>query len=458
MPFIDSTYCSLPSVFYEQQSPQPVAQPEMVIWNTALAAELGLEEDVSLYAGAAFPETLSPISQAYAGHQFGHFTMLGDGRALLLGEVLDKAGRRFDVQLKGSGRTHFSRGGDGRAALEPMLREYVISEAMHGLGIPTTRSLCVVGTGEPVYRETPLPGAILTRIASSHLRVGTFEFAASYQDERALQALLRFAIDRHDAGCESVQAFFQGVIERQASLVAKWMAVGFVHGVMNTDNVTISGETIDYGPCAFMDRYDPETVFSSIDQQGRYAYGNQPQITHWNMAVLASALLEVMDDEEGAAEEMAKECLDRFPLLFRAAWQKEMNAKLGLDSLREGDDQLVGDLLNLMQAHELDYTQTFLKLDPAVALPGFEDWHVDWTKRMVGEEDVWGKMRQHNPAVIPRNHLVEAALNAAGEGNLKPVEQLVDLLSDPYNRERDYGALGEAPAKGATGYKTFCGT
>ncbi|MDF3129675.1 YdiU family protein [Kiritimatiellaeota bacterium B1221] len=458
MPISQQTYLNLPPELYQLQEPQPVSDPKMVIWNHSLGEEWGLGEDVALFAGNAVPASLTPLAQAYAGHQFGHFTMLGDGRAVLLGEAEKGGGERVDVQLKGSGRTRYSRGGDGRAALEPMLREYLISEAMHALGIPTTRSLCVVSTGEKVYREEVLPGAILTRLASSHLRVGTFEFAAGFRPPEELSALLRYAMDRHDPACETGADFFQGVIDRQASLVAKWMAVGFVHGVMNTDNVAISGETIDYGPCAFMDRYDPETVFSSIDQQGRYAYGNQPQITHWNLAVLASALLPLFDEEEEAAEAIARECLDRFPQIFRAVWQKEMNEKLGLSSLQVGDDQLVGDLLNRMHEGQMDYTNTFRDLHPEHPLTGLEDWHQEWVKRLAGEEGVMGRMQAHNPAVIPRNQQVEAALHAAGEGEMSHFHSLLDLLKDPYNRKQDFGELAVTPPKDAPAYKTFCGT
>ena len=458
MPFTDQSTLNLPEGFYARQHPQPVRSPEMVLWNGDLAADLGLEKDLGLYAGNCVPESLNPIAQAYAGHQFGHFTMLGDGRAILLGEAVDREGGVWDVQLKGSGRTPFSRGGDGRAALEPMLREYLISEAMVALGIPSTRSLCVVASGESVMRESALPGAILTRVASSHLRVGTFEYAASYQGEEALGSLLRFAVKRHDPNCERAIDFFQGVLERQASLVAKWMAVGFVHGVMNTDNVAISGETIDYGPCAFMDRYDPDTVFSSIDQQGRYAYANQPQICHWNLAVLAGALLPLFDAEEEAAEQRARECLDRFPACFRSCWQQAMNAKLGLSTVRAGDEQLVGELLERMHQTQADYTRTFYDLDPAAPLSGFEDWHRKWERRLEGERDPLRRMTENNPAVIPRNHQVEAALNAAGRGDMQPFQRLMDLLSDPYNRGRDYGALALPPPPDAPVYRTYCGT
>ncbi|MGA0333579.1 MAG: protein adenylyltransferase SelO [Kiritimatiellia bacterium] len=458
MPFADLSYLQLPESFYRFQYPVPVKQPELIYWNQPLAEELGLEPDLQLYAGNRIPEDLTPISQAYAGHQFGHPTMLGDGRAVLLGEVLTRRGRRMDVQLKGSGRTPFSRGGDGRAAVEPMLREVLISEAMHALGIPSTRSLAVCRTGEEVLREKPLPGAVLTRVASSHLRVGTFEYAAALEDPEALSALLRVAVVRHDPGCGSAREFLRGVIRRQAALVAKWMAVGFVHGVMNTDNMAVSGETIDYGPCAFMDRYDPDTVFSSIDQQGRYAYANQPQICHWNLAVLAGTLLPLLHPVAEKAEEMARECLEEFPTVFRADWQRAMNAKLGLSTVEEGDERLVGELLDTMQRSGADYTRTFYDLDPATPLPGFADWHLKWQKRLETETGPERRMREHNPAVIPRNHQVETALHAAGKGDLEPFLRLMDLLSDPFNRARDYGALALPPPPDAPPVVTFCGT
>lgn len=453
MAFLCQSYLQLPEVFYVKQSPCPVTAPATVLWNRELAASLGLDPDVALYSGNRVPAHLQPLAQAYAGHQFGHFTMLGDGRALLLGEAEDWEGNRWDVQLKGSGRTPFSRGGDGRAALEPMLREYLISEAMHALGIPSTRSLAVLSTGEPVYRETALPGAVLTRVAASHLRVGTFEFASAFGSDADLMALVYYALARHDPVREGAAGLLQGVMERQAALVAKWMAVGFVHGVMNTDNMAISGETIDYGPCAFIDRYDPETVFSSIDRQGRYAFGNQPQVAHWNLAVLAGALLPGFSDE---AE--ARGLLDQFPQLFRRCWQREMNAKLGLSDLRPGDETLVKDLLALMQEQRLDYTLTFARLDPEKPLPGVESWHARWRDRLREETEVSARMLRHNPRVIPRNHVVEAALQAAGRGDMGLYHEVLDALQDPWNPARDFGPLAEPPPADAPHYRTFCGT
>lgn len=459
MPLFPSGYAALPSTLYDPQLPVPVRCPECVVWNTDLAAELGVSEDPELYGGNRIPDSLTPLATAYAGHQFGQFTMLGDGRAVLLGDAETAAGKRFEVQLKGSGRTRYSRGGDGRAALEPMLREYLISEAMYALGIPTTRSLCVVATGEKVLREQALPGAVLTRVAASHLRVGTFEYASAFQDERTLHALLTFAVGEGEP--VSALDFFRQVLKRQAALVAKWMAVGFVHGVMNTDNTAISGETIDYGPCAFLDRYDPETVFSSIDQQGRYAYGNQPRILHWNLAVLAGTLLPLMHEKGETAEARAREQLDRFPEIFREAWQREMNAKLGLASVHPGDDQLVGDLLELMHKQQRDFTATFSMLHPGQPLSGLEDWHARWTARLAEEkagEDPLRRMHRHNPVVIPRNHQVEAALEAAGQGDLAPCRRLRALLQDPFNREKDFGDLLRPPPADAAPYVTFCGT
>lgn len=458
MPFIDLSYLQLPQTFYVHQHPLPVKDAEFLVWNEPLAQRLGLEKDMELFAGNRVPTGQTPVAQAYRGHQFGHSTMLGDGRAVLLGEVETTDGQRMDVQLKGSGRTPFSRGGDGRAAVEPMLREYLISEAMYALRIPSTRSLAVCATGEKVLRESALPGAVLTRVASSHLRVGTFEYAAALDDPDALRALVIYALNRHDPERSTPLEFFEGVIERQASLVAKWMAVGFVHGVMNTDNVSISGETIDYGPCAFMDRYDPETVFSSIDRQGRYAYGNQPHITHWNLAVLAGALLPVIHGDSDTAEQKAREKLDLFPERFRAAWQKEMNAKIGLSSIKDGDDLLIGELLDVMYKNQADYTRTFSDLDPERVMTGYEEWHGKWMKRLEGEKDPLKRMHETNPVVIPRNHQVEAALHAAGGGDLTKVEALLDLLSDPFNRSRPYGELAEPPPQDAPAYITFCGT
>lgn len=470
MPAFEHSYQQLPDSLYVQQPPISVARPEEVVFNHQLAEELGLEErSPDVLAGNRLLPDMRPIAQAYAGHQFGHFTMLGDGRAVLLGEWNCPDGRRVDFQLKGSGRTPFSRGGDGRAALEPMLREYLISEAMHALGIPSTRSLCVIATGEPVYREQSLPGAILTRIAASHLRVGTFEFATHVaKDRETLLALTRYSIQRHfpDAA-ESEQPgveLLERVMQGQADVIAQWMRVGFVHGVMNTDNMAISGETIDYGPCAFMDVYDPDTVFSSIDTQGRYAYGNQPHIGQWNLACLAGALLPILDPDEKTAEEIAKDALGRFPDLFHTSWQREMNAKLGLKTVQPDDKELVQGLLDWMQQTRTDYTLGFQGLhpehpprDPEMAL-----WQDRWTERLRQEggdtPEILLRMQQANPVVIPRNHQVEAALNAAGEGDMKPFMNLHDVLATPYRRTEFSAEFEQPPAPGTPPYRTFCGT
>ncbi|CAM4211769.1 protein adenylyltransferase SelO [Saccharibacillus endophyticus] len=377
----DHSYARLPEVFYSSLPPVPVAEPKAVILNEKLAAELGVDiewlhtpEAAAVFAGNKLPEGAKPIAQAYAGHQFGNFNRLGDGRAVLLGEHLTPSGRRVDIQLKGSGRTPFSRGGDGRAALGPMLREYIISEAMYGLGIPTTRSLAVATTGEQIRRETPLPGAVLTRVAASHLRVGTFQYALQWGGVDALRELADYAIARHypeldEAGEEPSAAngaryarFLRGVVERQAELVANWMLVGFIHGVMNTDNVAISGETIDYGPCAFMDAYDPATVFSSIDTGGRYAYGNQPYITLWNLSRLAETLIPLFDEDADRGMEIAEQTLAGFERLYLNIWFDGMRAKLGLSGREEEDEKLVADLLDLMKAFRADYSNTFVGL------------------------------------------------------------------------------------------------
>lgn len=377
----DHSYARLPEVFYSSLPPVPVAEPKAVILNEKLAAELGVDiewlhtpEAAAVFAGNELPEGAKPIAQAYAGHQFGSFNRLGDGRAVLLGEHLTPSGQRVDIQLKGSGRTPFSRGGDGRAALGPMLREYIISEAMYGLGIPTTRSLAVATTGEQIRRETPLPGAVLTRVAASHLRVGTFQYALQWGGVDALRELADYAIARHypeldEAGEESSAAngaryarFLRGVVERQAELVANWMLVGFIHGVMNTDNVAISGETIDYGPCAFMDAYDPATVFSSIDTGGRYAYGNQPYITLWNLSRLAETLIPLFDEDADRGMEIAEQTLAGFERLYLNIWFDGMRAKLGLSGREEEDEKLIADLLDLMKAFRADYTNTFVGL------------------------------------------------------------------------------------------------
>lgn len=476
----DHSYTKLPSTFYTKQEPKPVRAPGMVVLNDVLAASLGLradalrsEEGVAVLAGNRVPEGAMPLAQAYAGHQFGHFTMLGDGRAILLGEQITPTGERMDIQLKGPGRTPYSRGGDGRAALGPMLREYIISEAMHALGIPTTRSLAVVSTGQSVIREEELQGAILTRIAASHLRVGTFQYAAQFGSEGDLRALADYAMERHypeaATAVEPYLALLRAVIRRQAALITKWMMVGFIHGVMNTDNMTISGETIDYGPCAFMDAYDPATVFSSIDRQGRYAYGNQPPIAAWNLARFAEALLPLLHQEEDEAIKLAEGAIAEFPELYRGHWLTGMRAKLGLLGEEPEDEALAEDLLQLMQSHHADFTNTFRALTLGkpedTVLHGsakFNDWLARWQARRERQgatmEQAQELMRRSNPAVIPRNHRVEEALSAAEDGDLSVMQRLLEALADPYSLTPGQEAYCTVPAKTDRPYRTYCGT
>jgi serine/tyrosine/threonine adenylyltransferase len=448
-------------------SAAPAPAPELLVLNEELAAELGLDAGalrepagVSALLGHGLPEAATPVAQVYAGHQFGHYQpRLGDGRALLLGEVIDAAGRRRDVHLKGSGRTPFARGGDGKAAVGPMLREYLVSEAMHGLGIPTTRSLAVVATGEPVHREEgALPGAVLCRVAASHLRVGTFQFAAATGDRDVLRALADHAVARHhpDGGYLEL---YRHVVHAQASLIARWMLVGFVHGVMNTDNTTISGETIDYGPCAFMDAYDPATVFSSIDHRGRYAYGNQPGIAQWNLARLGEALLPLIDDDADAAVEAATAVLGEFADAYQQHWGEGMAAKLGLTT---PDPQLAADLLELLHAQHVDFTGFFRALAAGAARALFTDPAAfdAWAARRSGllPPDPVPAMNRVNPVYVPRNHQVEAALTAATEGDLTPFHRLLDAVTSPYDERpglEDH--TGPAPAGGAP-HVTYCGT
>jgi len=473
----DHTYVRLPEVFFSKTRPVPVIGPRLVVLNRPLAVSLGLDPDVldtqaDIFAGKEIPPGSEPIAQAYAGHQFGNFTNLGDGRAILLGEHLAPDGRRFDIQLKGSGRNRYSRGGDGRAALGPMLREYIISEAMHALGIPTTRSLAVAITGEEVIRQEILPGAVLTRIAASHIRVGTFQYAAAHEDLDALRALADHTIQRHFPELAESESryfdFFQAVMERQAALIAKWLHIGFIHGVMNTDNMALSGETIDYGPCAFMNDYDPDTVFSSIDRQGRYAYGNQPQIARWNLARLAESLLPLFHADQKTAVDLANEALGSFEARFQGYWLLGMRSKLGLFTAEKEDAPLVQELLDWMHANQLDFTNTFRALsqesaisEPAFIDAGFLTWHSKWTARLTRQPQSPAEsaetMRAHNPAVIPRNHKVEEALAAAVAGDLTVMHRLLEVLADPF------GAAAPAeyttpPPPGSETYQTFCGT
>ena len=479
----DNSYVRLPAALYARVGPVGVTKPGLAVFNERLARELGLDaealrdEGAEIFAGNRVPEGAEPIAQAYAGHQFGHFTNLGDGRAVLLGEQIAPGGGRFDIQLKGSGQTPYSRRGDGRAALGPMLREYIISEAMHALGIPTTRSLAVATTGEQIMREEMLPGAVLTRVAASHIRVGTFEYANASGDREALEALTRHTLQRHYpelAGAENAAlALFEGVLERQAKLIAQWVGVGFVHGVMNTDNMALSGETIDYGPCAFIDTYDPATVFSSIDRGGRYAYGNQPNIAHWNLARLAEALLPLIDGDKDKAVAAAEAVLDKFPERFRAHYTAGLRAKLGLLSAEEGDYDLAREFLDWMKTAEADFTSSFAALTKAaesgkmtgpLSFGGapLRAWHEKWTARLERQQkarsEIVAVMRRANPVVIARNHRVEEVLAAAVGGDFSVMQRLLEALRNPFGEKPENEAYRDAPPPGGQPYRTFCGT
>ena len=476
----DNTYLHLPEIFYTNLVPAPVPEPEMVILNTPLAIELGLDfseislgKQAVLFAGNQMPESAEPFAQAYAGHQFGHFSILGDGRAIVWGEHITPTGQRFDLQFKGSGPTPYSRGGDGRAPLGPMLREYIISEAMQALNIPTTRSLAVVTHGERVYRETTLPGAILTRVASSHIRVGTFQFAALKEDEETTQALLDYTIKRHypEIKEEQNKALFllKAVIEKQAELITHWMRVGFIHGVMNTDNMALSGETIDYGPCAFMDTYDPGTVFSSIDHTGRYAYANQPAITQWNLARLAETLLPLINENAEKARDLAEEAINGFGVVYKEKSLSMLRAKVGLFGEQPEDEKLITDLLDWMHKKGADYTNTFLDLTNEAPPKGesynsdtFKEWHTRWQARVVKNtqplESSLALMRANNPVVIPRNHIVEQTLDAATNGDPHPLKNLLAALQEPYKNSSDLKPYQCPPKPEEKVCHTFCGT
>ncbi|NQX69881.1 YdiU family protein [Paenibacillus alba] len=477
----DNSYARLPDTFFTKCSPTPVFSPKLAILNGPLAASLGLDAhalqskaSVAVFAGNQSPEGALPLAQAYAGHQFGHFNLLGDGRAILLGEQITPLGERVDIQLKGSGKTPYSRRGDGRAALGPMLREYIISEAMHALGIATTRSLAVATTGDSLYREIEQPGAILTRVAASHLRVGTFQYAAKYGTVQDLRALADYTLQRHYPEVEVDEnrylQLLQKVIQRQAALIAKWQLVGFIHGVMNTDNMAISGETIDYGPCAFMDAYDPATVFSSIDTQGRYAYGNQPYIGAWNLARLAETLLPLLHDNEEQAIKLAEAAISDFSKLYHLNWFAGMRAKLGIFNEEPEDASLFEGLLRLMKEHQADYTNTFRALtfenQEDIALFGtteFEQWHELWQARLGRQQeskaDSHQLMRSSNPAVIPRNHRVEEALEAAVEdGDYSVMTRLLEVLASPFAHSPEQAEYAALPAQTSRPYQTFCGT
>ena len=475
----DNSYSRLPNAFKENIKPVSVKNPKLLLLNEKLASELNLnfeninkDELSEIFAGNVLPKGSNSIAQAYAGHQFGHFTMLGDGRATLLGEHLTNKKQRYDIQFKGSGKTSFSRNGDGRAALGPMLREYIISEAINYLNIPTTRGLAVVKTGEQVFREIPLPGAILTRVASSHIRVGTFQYIAAREHESELKIFFDYVINRHYPHLKDFEnialEFLKAVLDKQIDLVVNWMRVSFVHGVMNTDNMSISGETIDYGPCAFMDTYDPQTVFSSIDKMGRYAYCNQPIITKWNLARLAECLIPLIDTNQNKSIELATDIINSFEKKYEEKWMEMMRHKLGLSILDEKDKFLILDLLTWMHQHKADYTNTFCYLMNEKIQNGkiyadyhFKIWKKRWQERLKKEKNIQDKsiklMKKNNPIVIPRNHKIEEVLNAAQEDNLKPFLRLLEILKKPYSsREglKDYQTLSNSDEK----YKTFCGT
>jgi uncharacterized protein YdiU (UPF0061 family) len=485
IPF-DNTYARLGSAFHARLPPTPVASPRLVALNRTLADELGLDphwlesgEALDVFAGSRVPDGAEPIATAYAGHQFGGFSpRLGDGRAILLGEVVGRDGRRRDIQLKGAGPTPFSRGGDGRAALGPVLREYIVSEAMAALGIPTTRALAAVTTGEPVYRDTPLPGAVLTRVASSHIRIGTFQYFAAQGDVASLGALVEHVLARHypEAAGSGIRALalLEGVIARQAALVARWMLVGFVHGVMNTDNVSIAGETIDYGPCAFMDVYDPATVFSSIDRQGRYAYANQPVIAHWNLVRLAEALIPLLDADQDVAIARAEAALSVFPTLYEEALAAGARAKLGLTTSEADDLALWRSLLDTMAAGQADFTLTCRSLGAAAGgddadlrrqvsdVAALDAWLERWRGRLAREKVEPSRraasMRRANPAFIPRNHRVEEAIEAAvSHQDFDPFARLTAILARPTEDQPGAEDFMLPPAE-RTRYRTFCGT
>ena len=484
----EHTYRALPEQFHARVQPTPVAQPRLFALNEELARQLRLPvpalaaNGAQIFSGNRLPADAQPIALAYAGHQFGGFVpQLGDGRALLMGELLDCDGRRRDVQLKGAGPTPFSRRGDGRAALGPVMREYLVSEAMHALGIPTTRALAAVSTGESVIREEVLPGAVFTRVASSHIRVGTFEYFAAQSDWPSVEQLARYAIDRHYPEVKFLDrpflAFLEGVAERQAALVADWMRVGFIHGVMNTDNSSISGETIDYGPCAFMDAYDPKAVFSAIDRSGRYAFSNQPYIAQWNLARLAEALLPLIDADLEKAVEAAREVIQNMLSRFERHWLANMRAKIGLSTERPEDRALVGDLLDIMHRCGADFTKTFRSLCDANQrfevphcahnIPGlpaqYEAWVVRWKQRLAAETTTElersNLMRKFNPARIPRNHRIEEAIQAAvSSADFGPFERLGAALREPYSESEAYSEYENAPTEEQRVRRTFCGT
>ncbi len=483
----DNSYLRLPERFYARVNPAPFTAPRLIKLNRELAQALSLdpewlasEEGLGFLSGQTIAPGSEPAATAYAGHQFGSFTpQLGDGRAVLLGELLNRDGQRFDVQLKGGGRTPFSRGGDGRAAIGPVLREYIVSEFMAAVGVPTTRALAAVATGEPVFREEALPGAVLVRIASSHIRVGTFQFFAARQDLEAIQALADHVIARHypavAAGDEPYRALLEAVVAAQAELIAHWLLLGFIHGVMNTDNMTVSGETIDYGPCAFLDNYDPQTVFSSIDRGGRYAYGNQPNIALWNLTRLAETLLTLLAPEEEAAVNIAQEALATFEPRFLAAYRGGLMRKLGIISPREDDAELANAILSVMARNQVDFTLFFRRLgaaieagndepvrslfvDPTAADALLERWRARLAEDPQDPEERRAAMDRANPAFIPRNHRIEAVIAAALQDDFAPFEELMTVLSRPFDDQPEFASYAVPPLENERVRATFCGT
>ena len=478
---LENTYCELPNIFYSKEIPEKILNPKLVEFNKELAEDLGLDlkflnsdEGIQYLVGNKLLEGSTPIAQAYAGHQFGHFTMLGDGRAILLGEFISRNGQRFDIQLKGAGKTKYSRGGDGKAALGPMLREYIISEGMYGLKIPTTRSLAVISTGENVIREEILEGALLVRIAKSHIRVGTFQFARNFGDVEDLKKLADYTLNRHfkkDTYEGNPYLYLlKEVINNQTKLISKWQLVGFIHGVMNTDNMTISGETIDYGPCAFMDSYDINTVFSSIDINGRYAYGNQPKIGVWNLTRFAESLLPLLDDDIDNAIKIAEEALSNYGKLYNEYYFNGMRAKLGLFNKEEEDENLILSLLTIMNKFKADYTNTFLNLTlgnleemSIFKSDDFKKWYESWQARLAKQnksrDEIKKLMQSNNPTVIPRNYIVENAIKAAVNNyDYSVINKFLEALKNPYdysNISEEYSKIPEVPS---CPYKTYCGT
>ncbi|RUO23944.1 YdiU family protein [Aliidiomarina minuta] len=482
---VDNSYQRLPDSFFKRTTPTPVADPQWISFNQPLADQLDLpqqywasDEGLQLFAGNSLPDWSDPVAQGYAGHQFANFVaQLGDGRAILLAEIIDKQKRRFDIQLKGAGTTAYSRGGDGRSPIGPVIREYLLSEAMHVLGVPTTRALAAVATGETVHRDVPQPGAILTRVASSHIRIGTFQFIAAHQGTGKVQVLADYVINRHYPDCKSAErpylAMLEAVIQKQAELVSHWMSLGFIHGVMNTDNMSISGETIDYGPCAFIDNYHPDALFSSIDRGGRYAYSNQPKVAQWNLARLAECLVPLIDKDEEKAVELATEALKTFSQTYEDLWLTRMAAKIGIREPQPEDRALLNELLDLMADDEVDFTLLFralcdsLEADHCLDLfkqqSACKTWLQKWRQRLSQEsasgEETALQMRLINPAIIPRNHRVqEAILAAEQEGDLRPFNELKAALAEPFSDNPEYQHLTLAPKPEEKVQRTFCGT